>query len=132
MAAQTDIRETQLAQFTAGYIEALYWSSTDVEEDGETINIDQFEASTQAGDHCRAACREFFEANYADIVAATEQQRGYSFEHAGHDFALTRNRHGAGYWDRGLKDTGRRLTEAAHNAGDCWPYIGDDGLIYIS
>ncbi|MFU7226440.1 hypothetical protein ACM744_06785 [Pseudomonas aeruginosa] len=34
--------------------------------------------------------------------------------------------------DRGLKDTGRRLTEAAHNAGDCWPYIGDDDLIYIS
>jgi hypothetical protein len=30
-------------------------------------------------------------------------------EQAGIDFWLTRNRHGAGYWDRGLGITGDKL-----------------------
>ncbi len=49
-----------------------------------------------------------------------------------HDFWLTRNRHGAGFWDRGLGELGNRLTELAHTYGSCDLYIGDDGLIYIS
>ena len=35
-----------------------------------------------------------------------------------HDYWLTRNRHGAGFWDRGLGDLGDRLTELAHNDGE--------------
>jgi hypothetical protein len=34
-------------------------------------------------------------------------------EQVGHDFWLTRNGHGAGFWDRGLGDVGERLTTAA-------------------
>lgn len=43
----------------------------------------------------------------------------------GHDFLLTRDRHGAGYWDRGLGEVGRRLTEAAHPYGDSG-FLPDD------
>lgn len=32
-------------------------------------------------------------------------------EMIGHDFWLTRNGHGAGFWDRGLGDVGIKLTE---------------------
>lgn len=49
---------------------------------------------------------------------------------AGIDFWLTRNGHGAGFWDRGLGDVGTRLTCAAHNYGSVDLYAGDDGLIY--
>lgn len=35
----------------------------------------------------------------------------------GHDFWLTRNRHGAGFWDRG-KPEGDRLTELANAYGE--------------
>lgn len=44
---------------------------------------------------------------------------GYGDPGAGHDFWLTRNGHGAGFWDRGLKH-GDVLTEK------CKPYGGVD------
>lgn len=36
----------------------------------------------------------------------------------GHDLALTRNGHGAGFWDRGLGDAGRSLTTWAETFGE--------------
>lgn len=41
-------------------------------------------------------------------------------EQVGHDFWLTRNHHGAGFWDRGLGELGDRLTKAAHAYGETW------------
>ena len=128
-------RDQQFDQFLTGYTTALLWSSTD-ERDGETANLDDYMSSTQADDHCRAACRAFFDTHYADLelaAAAYPTREGCTgWEYAGHDFALTRNRHGAGYWDGNLpEELGARLTEAAHRAGECWPYLGDDDLIYI-
>lgn len=38
-------------------------------------------------------------------------------EQFGHDYYLTREHHGAGFWDRGLGELGRYLTDIAHNAG---------------
>jgi len=32
----------------------------------------------------------------------------------GHDLWLTRKRHGAGFWDRGMSELGDRLTKIAH------------------
>lgn len=40
-----------------------------------------------------------------------------SAEQMGHDFSLTRNHHGAGFWDRGLQELGQYLTTAAHGYG---------------
>ncbi len=36
---------------------------------------------------------------------------GMNEEQVGHDFWLTRNGHGAGFWDRGLGEVGKKLTE---------------------
>jgi hypothetical protein len=47
-----------------------------------------------------------------------------------HDFWLTRNRHGCGFWDGSYKDLGDRLTNAAQAFGECDLYVGDDGKIY--
>ena len=49
---------------------------------------------------------------------------------AGHDFWLTRNGHGAGFWDRGLGEVGDRLSNACKAFGSYDLYIGDDGKIY--
>ena len=43
----------------------------------------------------------------------------YLAEQAGHDFWLTRNGHGAGFWDRGLGALGETLTKWAKAAGTC-------------
>jgi hypothetical protein len=56
----------------------------------------------------------------------------WTAEQAGHDFWLTRNRHGAGFWDRGHGAEGADLTQHAKSFGDCDLYVGDDGGIYAA
>lgn len=48
----------------------------------------------------------------------------------GHDFWLTRNHHGAGFWDRGEGDLGTALTKWAQVPGSADLYVGDDGKIH--
>lgn len=56
----------------------------------------------------------------------------YDYEIAMHDFWLTRNRHGAGFWDGDYeKADGEKLTELAHSFGEINLYVGDDGKIYM-
>jgi hypothetical protein len=49
---------------------------------------------------------------------------------AGHDFWLTRNRHGAGFWDGDWGENGETLTAMAHAYGEVEIYVGDDDQIY--
>lgn len=57
-------------------------------------------------------CEDFVNAN-----AEALQQSGLSLEQIGHDFWLTRNGHGAGFWGRGLGAVGAALTDAARVCG---------------
>lgn len=51
--------------------------------------------------------------------------------YAGHDFWLTRNGHGAGFWDGDWAEpAATRLTGAAKAFGEFNLYVGDDGKIY--
>lgn len=50
----------------------------------------------------------------------------------GGDFWLTRNRHGTGFWDRGLGNLGKKLTEWAQSYGSSDVYLGDDGKVHLS
>lgn len=125
------IHSPEFAQFLAGYIEALLWSSTDTTADGRDVNLDDYSLSTTGADECREDCLDFFADNHGDLCAAADWP-GYSWAHAGHDFALTRNGHGAGYWDGDLpEDVGERLTTASQRAGEVYPYLGDDGQVYL-
>lgn len=129
------ITSREFAEFLTGYTAALLWSSTD-EVDCETVNLDDYELSTAGGDRCRADCLAFFKATAVDLAEAAplyvSHQASTGYEMAGHDFALTRNGHGAGYWDGDLPEAlGDRLTKAAEKLGECWPYLGDDGEVYI-
>jgi len=52
-------------------------------------------------------------------------------EQVGHDFWLTRNGHGTGFWDRDISN-GRKLTELCKTYGTSDAYVGDDGLVYLT
>ena len=56
------------------------------------------------------------------------------YQQAGHDLWLTRNGHGAGFWESEWTDLptnpGARLDAAAKRLGEVSLYVGDDGLIY--
>lgn len=57
---------------------------------------------------------------------------GLDMTQVAHDLWLTRNRHGAGFWDGDYPDAiGETLTELAHDMGEAYVYLGDDGKLYI-
>ncbi len=49
----------------------------------------------------------------------------------GHDFWLTRNDHGAGFWDRSLGELGDNVSKISTELGGRDIYEGDDKKIYI-
>lgn len=69
------------------------------------------------------------EADCAKFQADNDLSEG-TLEQAGHDFWLTRNGHGAGFWDGDWPESGDALTEASKAFGIVDIYVGDDGLIY--
>lgn len=54
-------------------------------------------------------------------------------EQMAHDFHLTRNHHGAGFWDRGLGELGDRLTDLAQSFGplELEGHRDTDGIVAI-
>ncbi len=115
-----------LDKFTLAYIEALLWSSTDDDGDPLDSNYDVRAISDEAIDTIAADCEKFQKENWDLMVSV-----GNDLEQHGHDFFLTRNHHGVGFWERGYGDTGDQLTEKAHAYGESDPYVGDDGKIYV-
>ena len=55
---------------------------------------------------------------------------GISPGQVGHDFYLTRNRHGAGFWDRGLGERGDWLTKMSRPFGTQVAYV-HSGVVYV-
>ena len=77
-----------------------------------------------------ADCAKFQEEN-ADDLATWEDGRYTAEEMGGHDFWLTRNGHGAGFWDGDWEEAvGERLTKASEAFGQVDLYLGDDKKIY--
>lgn len=123
-------------QFLRGYIECALWSSTD-ESDPETGGepLDKNYSASDIAPETLAAmnreCLSFMEANENDLVETCTSGRDWTgYEQHGHDFWLTRNGHGAGFWDRGYGEAGKRLTKSAEACGERCLYVGDDGRIY--
>ena len=108
-----------------GYLVAILWTSTTFE--GGTLNsgygVDDIAPESVA--EAREELRQFIESE-------TEDLEGIDADAIGHDFCLTRNHHGTGFWDRGLGERGDRLTVAAHAWGSADAYVGDDGKVYLS
>lgn len=115
--------------FTAAYIVAALWSSTDnaTPDGGEPMDAN-YSVDDIAPDSLAkmiADCAAF-QAAHANLLA-----HAGSAEQNGHDFWLTRNGHGAGFWDRGYPDpVGDALSEAARLCGSADLYVGDDGNIH--
>lgn len=121
------ISDQDRGAFRKGYVEAMFWANAyddtmdDVEDmaylyhapgnwwEGTPVDLEDANA--------------FLEENI-ELLRATGQ---FDFSQHGHDFALTRNHHGAGFWDRGYsQEVGDALTEASHAYGEAQVYVGED------
>lgn len=123
---------TQVDDFTMAYIEAMLWSSCDWDDmkNGNPTPLDENYSATDLAPETLhkiiEECSDFQEQNEAYLnFAGSDEQNG-------HDFWLTRNHHGAGYWNRGYSEAvSKALTEAAHSAGEQSPYVSNEGTIWI-
>lgn len=101
-----------LSEALDGYLECAVWT-TDPDDVSESANISDISQEDQA-----KACdtiHDFYMSNKSSI--GQFMALGYNSGQVGHDFYLTRNRHGAGFWDRGAGEVGDRLTESSHGYG---------------
>lgn len=111
----------RLDDFERAYVYAMFFADTPEEEDWSFDDLHE-SALRQIKEDCAA-----FRAKdrVSEMIDGCEDQ-------AGHDFWLTRQRHGAGFWDGDWPDAdGEYLTDVSHSFGECWPYKGDDGAIYF-
>ncbi len=143
--------------FTQGYIEAMFWT-----EEAPGVTTEEWQAVEARGDEhpegsfpcdlgfydlapealaciiadCKAFQEQFPE--LLDLAYSLEADGlAYTDERAGHDFWLTRNGHGCGFWSRTFKGersegVGDALTDCAEGFGETGAYLGDDGRIYAS
>lgn len=125
----------KLNEFIIGYTTCALWSSSGVDDDCEYLDekYDSNDIAPEALKEMEADCAKFIAENetalgdYAEKIGTNEYTVS---EKAGHDFWLTRNGHGAGFWDRGIGEVGDKLTEASKGFGEVGLYVGDDGKIY--
>jgi hypothetical protein len=72
-----------------------------------------------------------FMRSFGGLVRRAIAEPGYgSYDQVGEDFSLTRNRHGAGFWDRGLGELGTDLSEMSRPFGSVIFELADDGKIH--
>jgi len=112
-------------KFSRAYITAALWSTND--EEGEPLDakygISDLAPATLVG--MLGDCADF-QAKHHELLdqAGDEEQNG-------HDYWLSRNGHGAGFFDRGYPDeVGEVLQDLARKEGEVNLYVGDDGKIY--
>ncbi len=119
--------------FTKGYIEAALWSSLDDNEDSLENNYTVHNISMKTLAKITHDCIEFQEENKDNLNKAYElypENEWTKEEQAGHDFWLTRNGHGCGFWDRDIGEVGDILTEVCDKWGAFYLFVGDNGEIY--
>lgn len=111
------------------YLEAIAFTDTG-HSDGEC------ESGIEFSDECKLEsmrdCADFLARCESAGLLAQYTQENQTWDSFGIDFWLTRNHHGAGFWDRGMGDLGEKLTSIAHTMGERSLYEGDDGKGYLS
>lgn len=107
----------------------------------ESEGVYDLDPANFSADACNDIAAEVadFKAKAADLIPLAIAA-GHDEEHLAHDLWLTRNGHGAGFWDRQElafipegydKELGDLLSDIARAMGESDAYIGDDGFIYF-
>lgn len=138
--------------FIEGYIDALLWSESacarwsdslgryvpDESETGEyesgdssfeSLNFDRSDLSVSALRDIEIDCKEFYEENSALWNNEKDEDRD---DYAGHNFLLTRNGHGSGFWDGDYPISGDALSERSRVYGETSAMLNGDGEIYVT
>lgn len=105
------------------YLETLLWASG---EEGEFDGITIFDFSEEAVNSSKSDIEAFIEKINAKPNAIAEANE-YDDRMLGHNFALSRNGHGAGFFD----DNNDILQNICRETKSAEPYLGDDKKVYV-
>lgn len=134
--------EHDIDSIVSSYLEAVIFTEYD---NGETITEEDPEYD-EDGDNIIYPFNDKNEDDFSDeakkqaygeiawfIDSAGSAIDDIADESIGHDIWLTRNGHGAGFWDRGYdSDIEEVLEQLSKELGSTDAYVGDDGKIYFS
>lgn len=115
-------------QYTEYYFNTALWSSVD--ENGSPLD-DKYSLTDLAPETIERAEKDI------DAFIATIEKQGldtsdHKVSQLMHDFWLTRNGHGAGFWDGDYEESlGEALTKLSETFGEIDLYVGDDSLLYF-
>ena len=115
---------TELSTDERQYCATALWSSTD--DKGNPLD-DDFDVS-DIGE-----LEEFISdwQEFRDNPEHGALLEPYDINTCAHDFWLTRNGHGAGFWDGDYSEHGDELTACCKPYGTCDFYVGDDDKLYF-
>lgn len=113
-------KELNIDKILDNYLEAAIW--TNEEDLSKSYTIYDFD--DVAKENAKSDIINF-------VSKAKEFLTGIAEEQIGHDFWLTRNHHGAGFWDRGYDENiGEKLTEISHEFKES-TVVEDDGKLFL-
>lgn len=132
-----------LDEMSRAYLEAQLWVQSDPygDEDGtgETFADHGYSVDDVSTEYARSVRDELASVveSFGELVQAyhdtTDSEARMQWSRSelfGHDFYLTREGHGTGFWDRGLGELGDRLTEVAKSCGEANPLFDNgDGVL---
>jgi hypothetical protein len=116
-----------------GAIHALLWTTPYPDEDGGDVN--GYLDKDKTRDDVLPDDGVKLWRTLLSLVTSEEHGAlfdGLEYEQIGHDFILTANGHGAGFWDRGLGERGDQLTELVRPFGTIDAYVDDEGKVRIT
>lgn len=103
------ITDKDKAAFICGYLACALWSSSDT-VDGQDVDLDDYEWADGEAETLHQDCHDFI-LEYGKLLERFVRRVGGDWSQAGHDFWLTRNGHGAGFWCRDTGAVGKLLTK---------------------
>jgi hypothetical protein len=116
------ITRENIAEILKHYLIAALWAEMD--ENGDPLD-DRFridDIDPESVNEAKQDVETFVFYNHMYLHGLPEDQ-------IGHDLLLTRNGHGAGFWDRGLGSRGNRLTEYCEKIGEITIEVGDGCVV---
>ncbi len=117
------------------YLETALWADLDEDEGKKGINDIAMESKRKAAKDVSKFLT--LAVVFLDDAAKTTNIKNTKkfWEGVGHNLWLTRNGHGAGFWDTpktyGGDKNAKGLTKIADKMGNVDLYVGDDGKVYI-
>lgn len=109
-----------------------------LKDNDKLYDVDIYDVDAETLNTMVADCAKFQDEARDIITAAAETGECVygpdctdEFERAGHDFWMTRNHHGVGFWDGDWPEPmAKQLTDLAHKYGEFDLYMGDDDRVY--